>query len=288
MTYVQIALNGLLLGGFYLLMAQGLNLVVGVMKIVNIAHGAFAVVAGLAVNDLYRYHGINPLLSLPIVAIVGFVGGAVVQWILVERIGGANQHQKVLLTVTATFGLSYILINLAQQAFGGDFASVPYLTRALKVGSLRFPESLLVGFGLAAVLTAVLSAWLRNSRSGTALRATSQSEIGSASCGINARMIRVLGFGLGAALAATAGALLVIIQPIAPAEATSFTLLGFVVIALGGLGNYAGAALGAAIVGVGQTFAGYQFGSIAEAAVPYVLLILVMLVRPAGLLRAKS
>jgi branched-chain amino acid transport system permease protein len=191
------------------------------------------------------------------------------------------------LTLTATFGLSYILINIAQQSYGADVASVPYLSHSLTIGSLRFPESLLVGFAMAVAITVLLSIWLTATRAGVALRATAQNTAGAQICGINAVRVRLLGFGLSAALAAAAGTLLVIVQPISPQGGTSLTLLAFVVIALGGLGNYQGAAVGALVVGVGQTYAGYEFGSIAQAAVPYVLLLLIMLTRPEGLLKQK-
>lgn len=285
-TYLQIILNGLFLGGFYLLLAQGLNLIFGVMGVVNLAHGSFAVVGGLAVYSLSGA-GVNPFLALPLVMIGAAVVGGLVQWLVIERIGG-TRHQTELLTLMATFGLSYIVINLADKYWGPDFKNLPYLQEALTVGPLRFPRSLLVGVVLAAVMTLVLSFWLGRTRSGKSLRATSQNPVGAGACGINPRRFRLIGFSVGAALAASAGTLLVLIQPIAPQLATQFTIVAFVVVALGGLGNYAGAALGAVLLGVVQTLAGYQWGSVIQVAAPYILLILVMLLRPNGLLPERT
>ena len=287
MTYVQIIFNGLFLGGFYLLLAQGLNLIFGVMGIVNLAHGAFAVLGGLTVFTLSEDAGINPLLALPIVMLLAAALGAVTQWLVIERIKG-TPHQVELLTLMATFGLSYILINGANRYWGPDFKTLPYLQEAIEIGSLRFPRSLLVGVALAAVMTFVLSVWLNRTRSGKSLRATSQNPTGAGACGINPRKFRLIGFSVGAALAAAAGTLLVLIQPIAPQIATQFTIVAFVVVALGGLGNYTGAALGAVLLGVVQTLSGYQYGSVLQAAAPYILLILVMLFRPNGLLPQRT
>ncbi|GAC1374301.1 MAG: branched-chain amino acid ABC transporter permease [Acidimicrobiales bacterium] len=285
-TYLQIMLNGLFLGGFYLLMAQGLNLIYGVMGIVNLAHGAFAVVAGLTVFSLAAA-GVNPFLGLVIVMVAAGALGGATQWLVIERVRGTGR-QKELLTLMATFGLSYIMINLATKYWGPDYKTIPYLQSAVVIGPLRFPEALLVGVGLAALMTIGLSAWLSRTKAGTSLRATSQSALGAGACGINPMKLRLIGFSVGASLAAAAGMLLVLIQPIAPQIATSFTIVAFVVVALGGLGNYFGAALGAVILGIVQNLTGYQFGSVFQAAAPYILLILVMLFRPDGLLPKRA
>lgn len=286
MTYVQVLLNGLLLGGFYLLMAQGLNLVFGVMGIVNIAHGAFIVLGGLGVWSLHGA-GLNPFLGLVVVTVLGAAVGALVQWAVIERVKGTGRQHE-LLTLLATFGLSYILINLGQQYWGSDFRTIQYLQGAVVLGPLRFSSALLVAVALAAAITSAIAFWLFRTRSGTSLRAQAQSPLGAGACGINPRRLRLVGFSVGAAVAAAAGMLLVLTQPVAPQFATNFTIIAFVVVALGGLGNYRGAVAGALLVGVVQTLADYQLGAVVQAAAPYTLLILVMLFRPAGLLSKKA
>lgn len=281
MVYLQVLLNGVLLGGFYLLMAQGLNLIFGVMGIVNLAHGAFIVLGGLGVYSLDQ-RGINPFLGLVIVMVAAAIVGAIVQWLVIERIK-ATGKQGELLSLMATFGLSYIAINIGQKEWGSDFKTIPYLQSAVHVGSLRFSVSLLVGVGLAAVMTAAIFGWLGHTRQGKSLVATSQNPLGAGTCGINPLRARLIGFSVGAALAAAAGMLLVLTQPIAPQLSTNYTIIAFVVIALGGIGNYAGAALGAVLVGAVQTLSGYQFGSVIQEAAPYLMLILIMLFRPNGL-----
>lgn len=288
MIYVQVALNGIFLGAFYLVMALGLNLIFGVMRIVNFAHGAIIVLSGLTVFSLAVGAKINPFLALPVVVVAAFVLGVGVQWLIIERARGANRHQHELLTLMVTFGLSYIMINFGQRIWGSEFKSLPYLQSSVAVGDLHFSVALLAGFAMAALITVLLSAWLTATRLGKSLRATAQSTVGAASCGINPGRIRMIGFGLGSALAAAAGMLLVLTQSIAPQFANNFTVTAFVVVALGGLGNYPGAAVGALLVGLCQTFGGFQLGTVAQNATPYVLLILVMLLRPQGLLPQRT
>ncbi|HEY3737863.1 MAG TPA: branched-chain amino acid ABC transporter permease, partial [Jatrophihabitans sp.] len=260
MTYLQVLLNGVLLGGFYLITAQGLNLIFGVMGVVNLAHGAFMVLGGLGVYSLYDV-GVNPFAALPIVMIAAAAAGVLVQYLLIERIK-ARGRQGELLGLLATFGLSYVCINIGQQVWGSDFRTIPYLQSSVNIGSLRFPIALLIGVGLSAALTTAVALWLTRTTAGKSLLATAQSPVGAGLCGINPRRLRLVGFGIGTALAAAAGMLLVLTQPVAPQLSTNFTIIAFVVVALGGIGNYSGAALGAVLVGVIQTLSGYQFGSV--------------------------
>lgn len=282
MTELQVAINGILLGGLYLLMAQGLNLIFGVMRVVNFAHGIFIGISGLIVYSLFSDAHLNPFIGLPIVFIVMFAFGMVVQRLLIERVKGSGT-QRELTTLLVTFGLSYILINVGQEHWGSNPVSIPYLQGSLQIGSLRFVTALVVSFFLAIFFSVLLYWWLGSTRSGKSIRATSQTEIGAEACGIDTRRARTIAFGLGSALAAAAGMLIILTQPIAPQTASNLTIICFVVIALGGLGNYLGAAIGALIVGLASEFASFHLGETWGEAVPYVFLILIMLLRPQGL-----
>lgn len=282
MTEVQVAINGILLGGLYLLMAQGLNLIFGVMRVVNFAHGIFIGISGLIVYSVFSDLGLNPFWGLPIVFILMFAFGVLVQRLLLERVRGEGT-QRELLTLLVTFGLSYILINLGQAHWGSNPISVPYLQGAIQIGSLRFVTALVIAFFLAVLFSVVLYWWLGATRSGKSIRATSQTQIGAEACGIDTRRQRTIAFGLGSALASAAGMLLILTQPIAPETASDLTIISFVVIALGGLGNYLGASVGALIVGLAQEFASFHLNTTLGEAVPYVFLILIMLLRPQGL-----
>ncbi len=282
MTVIQVIINGALLGGLYLLMAQGLNLIFGVMRIVNFAHGAVIVISGLIVFSLSTHAGLNPFLCLPIVFAVMFVLGIATQRLLIERVRGSGT-QRELLTLLVTYGLSFILINIGQTVWGSDYRGVPYLQAAWGVGSFRFVQALVVGAALAVVLSGALYWWLRSTRSGKSLRATAQTSIGAESCGIDTRRMRVIAFAIGTGLAGAAGMLVILVRPVSPELGTELTIISFVVIALGGLGDYLGAALGAVVLGVATTLAGYGLSATAQSAVPYVLLLLIMLLRPQGL-----
>jgi branched-chain amino acid transport system permease protein len=282
MVVLQLTINGLLLGGLYLLLAQGMNLIFGVMRVINLAHGAFLVGAGLLVFRLHDAYGINPLVSVLIVAPCFLAIGALVQRLLLERIevGGLEGE---LLTLMLTYGLSYIVINISLKAFGAQYLSVPYLQSSLRIGSVTIDEALLVCAGVAIALSIGLQLWLTSTASGKRLRATAQSRIGAVSCGVDTRRMRVLAFGIGSALAAAAGALIIVVRPLDPQISGDFTVLAFVVVALGGLGDYVGAAAGGIILGCVESFGGYYLGANVQAALPYIVMLLIMLLRPQGL-----
>ncbi len=282
MIFVQLTINGLLLGGLYLLLAQGMNLIFGVMRVLNLAHGAFLVGAGLLVYRLNEAYGINPIVAIVIVAPAFFAIGALVQRLLLERIKVSGLEGE-LLTLMLTYGLSYIVVNISLKAFGAQYLSIPYLQSALRLGSVTIDESLLVSAGIAIALSIGLQAWLTSTPSGKRLRATSQSRIGALSCGVDTRRMRVLAFGIGSALAAAAGALIIVVRPLDPQISGDFTILAFVVVALGGLGDYVGAAMGGAILGAVESFGGYYLGANVQAALPYIVMLLIMLLRPQGL-----
>lgn len=282
MVLLQLVINGVLLGGLYLLMAQGLNIVFGVMRVVNFAHGIFIVAAGLIVVSLFRA-GINPFVGIPMTFVALGAIGALTQRFLLDRITSTGIEYE-LTTLLVTFGLGYILANAAQEIWGTIDLSVPYLQGSITIGSLRLASALVVGCALALAFAAGLYWWLNRTRSGQSLRATAQSAAGAEICGIDTRRTKMIAFILGAGSAGVAGSLLVLSQPVAPQNAEQYTILSFVVIALGGLGDYLGAAIGALIMGLAQTLTAYYLSSVYAAAVPPFLLVIVMLLRPGGLL----
>lgn len=280
MLALQILVNGLLLGGLYVLIAQSLNLIFGVMGVVNLAHGAFIVVAGLFTYWFASSTGINPLAVLPFVFIVMGLVGAGLQPLLVEPLMKVGRSKAELLSLMVTFGLDYVLVELALQVWGSSFVSVPYLQSSWKFAGLDFSQALVVSGVFAALVSALLYWWLNRTDSGKSLLAASQSETGAICCGIDVKRVRMLAFALGVALAAAAGVLVIIVEALAPQTADDLTLLAFVIIALGGLGSYVGVAVAALLLGIAQSITGYFVGGNAEYVLPYVLLILVMVALP--------
>ena len=168
-TFVTLIILGLLWGGVYLLAAEGLNLIYGVMKVVNLAHGDFIVFGGLLAFSLYGFIGINPLLSFPVTAIVLLAIGAAVQFGILERIG-LDRGDAELRTLLATFGLSYVVANTSFLLWGSQFQSIPFLQSALVVGPVAVPEGLLVCSLIAFGVAMLVHLWLTRTITGKSVR----------------------------------------------------------------------------------------------------------------------
>ncbi len=287
MLVLQILINGILLGGMYILLAQGLNLVFGVMGVVNLAHGAIITVAGLFTFWFSTRTQQNPLLLLPVVFLAMLAIGAVLQRFLLEPLAGAGRKSE-LLSLMITFGLSYVLVEIGLNVFGSQYVSLPYLQTTWSIGGLTVNEALIAAGVLGATISGLLQTWLRHTGSGKSLIATSQNRIGAIACGIDVSRMRYIAFALGSGLAASAGVLLIMVMPLAAQTADSLTILAFVVVAMGGLGDYAGAAVAALLLGIAQSAVGYYVGGDAESVVPYLLFIVFMIIRPQGLGRAAQ
>lgn len=285
MLAVQLLINGILLGGTYVLIAQSLNLIFGVMRVVNLAHGSFIVMAGLFTFWFSSRTGLNPLIVLPIVFVVSFVVGGLLQPVLIEPL--MNQGRRAeLLSLMVTFGLDYVLVQIALHVWGADYVSLPYLQSTWTFGAITLSKAQVVVGLFAVAIVVLLYLGLNYTSFGKSLLAASQSPVGAACCGINVRRVRLFAFALGVALASSAGTLLIMILPMAAESADNLTILAFVIVALGGLGEYAGVTIAAFLLGLAQSLAGYFFGGDAANVLPFVILIAVMLLWPQGLRRA--
>ena len=281
--YALLTITGLLWGGVYLLMAEGLNLIYGVMKVVNLAHGDFIVAGGLLAVTLFSTYQLSPITALPIAGFLLLLVGLAVQTGILERLVGGGSQAEIR-TLLATFGLSYIVSNVALLLWGGQVQSIPFLQGAVKVGGLAIPENLLVCSIIAFIVAGSVHFWLTQTISGKTVRATAQSELGAASCGLNIKMIRAVTFALGSAMAGAAGAITIVLIPFQSTSGGDLTVQSFTVIALGGLGDYVGAVLAALLLGLTQSFTSYFLGSNVAAAMVYLLFIVVLIFRPQGLL----
>lgn len=283
LTFLTLLVLGLLWGGVYLLMAEGLNLIYGVMKVVNLAHGDFIVLGGLLAFSLFENHALSPVAAFPFAVLLLFLIGAVVQLGVLERIT-AQGPEGELRTLLATFGLSYVVANTSFLLWGSQFQSIPFLQSALVVGAVAVPEGLLVCSLIAFGVALLVHLWLTATITGKSVHATAQSGLGAASCGLNIRKIRTLAFALGSAMAGGAGALVIALIPFQTSTGGDLTVQAFTLIALGGLGNYLGAWLAAELLGLTEVFTQYYLGSNAASAVVYVVFIAVLVFRPQGLL----
>jgi branched-chain amino acid transport system permease protein len=281
-TVLTLGITGVLWGGVYLLMAAGLNLIYGVMRIVNLAHGDFIVVGGLLTYTLFQC-GVSPVIGCAVAAVLLFVVGALTQRGILERLIAAGPKGE-LRTLLATFGLSYVVSNLGLLLWGAQVQSIPILQGSVSVDGIALPENLLACSLVAFTIAIAVQYWLTRTVNGKAVRATAQSGLGAAACGLNVRRIRVLTFALGSAMAGAAGCLTIALIPLQNSSGGSLTIQAFTVIAMGGLGNYLGAFVAAVILGIAEVSTSYLWGSNIAAGVVYILFIAVLVVRPQGLL----
>jgi branched-chain amino acid transport system permease protein len=280
----QVVISGILGGALYAMVALGLALIFGVMRVINIAHGPFLMLGAYATYFLHSALGLNPYLTLPASMLVLFLLGVVIQRTLVFRVVDAPELSSLLLT----FGISIALVNLAQLSFTSDLRAVEYLTGSWVLGGLAFAKSRTVAFLFAAAITALAFVFLQRTRLGKAVRATSQSREVAMVCGVDVERIHLITFGLAAALAAAGGTLISVIVAIQPEMGQVWTFKSFLVIVLGGAGNYPGALLGGMILGLVEQLASLFLTAQLSEAIAYVLLVLVLLVRPTGLLGGRQ
>jgi branched-chain amino acid transport system permease protein len=280
----QVVISGILAGALYAMVALGLALIFGVMRVINIAHGPLLMLGAYGTYFLWHATGINPYLTLPVTMAGLFLLGVLLQRALVFRVVDAPELSSLLLT----FGVSIALVNIAQLAFTSDLRAVEFLTASYRVGPFALSKSRLIAFGVAAVITAGAFVFLQRTRLGRAIRATSQSREVALVCGIDVQRIHLLTFGLGSALAAAGGSLIAVIVAIQPEMGQVWTFKSFLVIVLGGAGNYPGALLGGLLLGLVEQLASLFLTTQLSEAVAYVLLVLVLLVRPTGLLGGRQ
>jgi len=280
----QVIISGVLAGALYAMVALGLALIYGVMRVINIAHGPLLMLGAYTTFFLYSAFGLNPYLSIPVTMAVLFLVGVGLQRTLVFRVVDAPELSSLLLT----FGVSIALVNLAQLAFTSDLRAVEYLTGSFPLGPFAVSKTRLVAFLFAAAVTALAFLFLQRTRLGKAIRATSQHREVAMVCGIDVQRIHLITFGLATALAAAGGALLAVIVAIQPEMGQIWTFKSFLVIVLGGAGNYPGALLGGMLLGLVEQGASLFLTTQLSEVVAYLLLVVVLLVRPTGLLGGRQ
>jgi branched-chain amino acid transport system permease protein len=280
----QVIVSGLLAGALYAMVALGLGLIFGVMRVLNVAHGPLLMLGAYVTYWLFSTVGLNPYLSLLVSMPVVFLVGVALHHFFVRRVVDAPELSSLLLT----FGISIALVNVAQLAFTSDLRSVEFLTGSFLVGPFAFSKSRVIACLFAAGITALAFLFLQKTKLGKAIRAVSQSREVAQVCGINVQRIHLLAFGLASALAAAGGTLVTVMVAIQPEMGAVYTFKSFLVIVLGGAGNYPGALLGGLLLGLVEQLASLFLTTQVNEAVAYVLLVLVLLLRPTGLLGGRS
>lgn len=287
----QVLILGLLLGGVYALMASGLTLLFGVMRIVNLAHAALILVAAYFTFVLFDTFAVDPIVAVFITMPVMFGLGVAIYLLLFPRIEGS--HRYIEMTVLLTFGVALIVEGLLAFIFTGIFRQVrpDYVMDAIRIpigeGQLFIPTGQLYAMVVSLVLLAGLWAFLQLTRTGRAIRATTQNRAAAQIVGINVRRVSALAFGVGLALAGASGSLVSFIFPFFPSKHWQWIALMLALIVLGGMGSIKGAVLGALILAVASAFVSDAFGATWSPIAFYLALFLILLVRPQGLFGAK-
>lgn len=267
----------------YALSACGLNLIVGVMGIVNMAHGEQLMIGAFVTYGVFALLGTKSPLILFVAIPVTFVLGMLIQKYLLEPMMDSLGVGTLLLT----FGLSVFLSTAFIFLFTANYRSVHIFSGSLRIGELAFPVSRVATAGIAVVITVAIYLFLKKHRLGKAIRATSQNADAARSCGIDVRRIRILSFGLGSALAGAAGAMVSTSYAFNPDIGQTFVLKTFAAIALGGMGSFVGGFIGALLLGLAEAVAAWYLTAQMAEMVAYVVLVAVLLIHPTGLMGVK-
>jgi branched-chain amino acid transport system permease protein len=283
--WLDLTVAGLITGGMYALVAIGLNLQYGLMRVMNIAHGEFLMVGAYLAYWAYTMTRVSPLLTLPAVFVTLFLAGLLVYRLCFRRIARAAPSVEVLeaRSLLVGFGLMFLIQNGAFLAWGADLRGYEYLARPVEIAGARFGANRLVVFAFAVGLSLVLLAILRFTLFGKAVRAMMQSPTGAQLVGIDTSVLHPVVFGVGLALAGVAGALLSMIYEISPAMGEPYTVIALIVITLGGLGSAPGSLLGGLLLGLVETFGTHASNPSMKMLLSYGVFVAVLILRPRGL-----
>jgi len=281
-VYLNVAVGGILTGLVYGLMALGLSVIFGVVRVVNFAHGEMMTIAMFIAVVLFAALRLDPLILLVPIAAVLFVFGYALQASLINPFITRPEHSQFLLLVA----LGIIIANALLIMFGPDARSVQtaYAYDSFQVGALIVDAAKLYAGLAAVVFTAALFAFFRFTLIGKAIRACADNHTGALVVGLDVKRLYALTFGLGAACVGAAGTMMVLLVDATPLLGPSYTLLAFVIVITGGLGSMPGALVGGVLIGVTEALAGLLFTPSAKSMFAFGILVLVLLFRPQGIL----
>jgi branched-chain amino acid transport system permease protein len=280
--FTQVLVWGLYAGCIYILLATGLNLIFGVMKVVNFAHGQLLMVGAYVTFTFFVLSGFNPYVllaaSVPILILIG-VG---IERLCFRSILGTGKLNEIFISI----GLIYILENVAALIWGDEWRTIhsPFETITVQVGSMKIPADYLIIIATTVIILIALWLFLKRSRLGRAIRATSQNRKAASLMGINVERMDMISFGLGAGLAGAAGTLWVVSgQVFNPYMGSVPAVKAFAIVIIGGLGSIPGAIIAGLVLGIAENFAVFTIGGAWKDAVAFIILIIVLIIKPTGL-----
>ena len=283
-TILNILIGGLLLGGIYALIAMGMSLQYGVARVLNIAHGEFIMIAAFGTFSLYTVAGINPLICLVIIGPITLIIGFLIHRSLFYQLSlkAPNPDAFAASSILASFGLLFIIQNIALMGWGADYRAYSYLNEGVNIGGAIFPANKLVILGFAVGIGVAFYLFLARSRIGKAIRSAAQDPQTASLMGVNINRVLAICFGLGAMMAAIAGVLISMRVPLNPAMGMQYTFIAIIIIVLGGLGSIPGSFIGGFMLGIiGEVVTHFE-PSLTVAAY-YFIFMLLLLIRPKGI-----
>jgi len=276
----ELLIAGILLGGLYALMACGLNLVFGVMRVINFAHGDLLAVGALTTVSIVGGLHLPYFVALIVVPMLTAAIGLLMQFLVIRRIIDG----PMIMSLLATFAMSTILVNLSILIWGGGFRGLPtVLAGSINVLGFDLPYSRVVAFVVAMGVTGGVWLFLQRTRFGKAIRSVSQAPELAVISGISINLVRNVTFALGAAMAGLAGVLLAPTFASDPQLGARFGIKAFAVIIVGGMGSYPGALVAALALGVMEVFMGFWFGQVIGAATLFLAMLIILVIRPRGI-----
>jgi len=284
-AWIELIFSGLITGGIYALVALGLNLQYGLMRILNIAHGEFLMLGAYLTWMVQTSFGISPFLMIPVSFVVLMGMGLAIHWLCFRRLTATSSNIDIFEArgLMVSFGLMFLIQNLVSAIWGGELRGYDYMAEPVVMGQAQFAGNKLVVFAMALVFSLGLMVLLRKTLLGKGVRALMQSQVGAQLVGINTRTLHPLMFGIGLGLSGLAGCLLSMAYTISPAMGEPYTVTALIVITLGGFGSMGGALAGGLLLGVIEAFGMHFTNPSLKALLSYVVFIGVLLLRPKGL-----
>lgn len=280
----DILVGGLIIGGIYALVALGLNLQYGLMRVLNVGHGEFLMLGAYLTYALYTAWGVNPLLTLFVTGPLGFAAGLALHWLLYRRVlAGGEVEALESRSLLLSFGLLFVLQNAALLIWSADLKGYSYLATPFRFLGVIFPANRVVAAAVALAVSVGFYLFLRRSLLGKAIRALMQEPEGARLVGISVTRLHALCFGVGLGMSAITGSLISMFFELTPFMGLPYTVTALVVIILGGLGNMMGSLLGGLILGLVETLGVYLASSDIRPLVSYGVLSLILILKPAGL-----
>ena len=273
----QTWINGLLLGGIYALLGVGMTMIFGIVKLTNLAHGEFVILGAYGATMLARWIGVDPILTLVITVPLMFILGVVLQSVLINRVMQRGSEPALLVT----FGLSIILQNVMLLLFTADAqrANVSYNIKNIPIGGYTISVLTLILFVVCLVTIGLLTLFLRKTYLGRAIRATSDDTAAASLMGVSVKKTYAIALGIAMATAAVAGLAVGMQWTYYPSSGGNYLLIAFGVVVIGGMGSIPGTLVAGLIFGLAQVAGGANYGIL----VSYILLIIMLAVRPQGL-----